>query len=79
MTMEKCFAWIVREEINLHRAVGGNGHNIFEQARALPACDAHNFKAVPMQVQWMSLTAGVDEDHSIALPMLYLDRLRVWE
>jgi len=77
VAMKERLARIVRDEINLHRAIGSDVDHILDKPRTLSSRNAHDLKAVPVQMQGMRLAARVDKGDAIPSPLLYADRRRI--
>ena len=64
--MEQGRPRIVGNEVELHLLEASQHHHVFDHACSLLAADAHEFKAVAMEMERMNIVAGIAEFKPVA-------------
>ena len=73
MTVEEGGTGIVRNEINFDTPIGIEPNRILHDARCCYAIDADKLRTMPMEMDWMAVTARIVECQAVAISPLHFE------
>src|ERR1700674_498456 len=73
MAVKQGQARIVGDEIDFRFLIASQHYNVFENSRSGLSAQARQFEAVPVQMDWVNVVAGIAHSQSITLALHHVE------